>query len=80
MSQRPGRPRQPHAVLDRLREACGIPSDVALAERLGLDPQTPRDCRRDGHVPYGAIVTAVRAGVLSVDLHWLFTGAGVRHG
>jgi hypothetical protein len=69
-----GRTRRPHAVLDRLRLACGIYSDAVLADRLGLDPLTPRDCRRDGHVPYGAIVTAVRAGTLTVDLHWLLTG------
>lgn len=62
-------------MLDRLRQACAIPSDAALAARLGLDPQTPRDCRRDGHVSYGAIVTAVRSQALAVDLHWLFTGS-----
>ncbi len=70
----PGRAR-PHAVLDRLRAATGLPSDAALAARLGLHPQTLRDCRRDGHVPYGAIVTAARAGMLgTIDLHFIFTG------
>lgn len=66
-------PRTPHPVLDRLRLATGL-TDRQLALRLGLDLKGPHDCRRSGAIPYGHIIAAVRARVLDVDLHWIFTG------
>lgn len=66
-------PRTPHAVIDRLRLATGQ-TDRQLADLLGMDPKGIYESRRFGSVPYNHLVTAVRAGVLAVDLHWLLTG------
>lgn len=66
-------PRTPHPVIDRLRSATGR-TDGQLADLLGMDPKGIYESRREGSTPYRHLITAVRANVIKVDLHWLFTG------
>lgn len=67
-------PRHPHPVLDRLREQAGL-TDAGLARAIGMEPSDLGAVRREGRVPYRAIVAAVGAGTLRADLHYVFTGA-----
>jgi hypothetical protein len=65
-------------VLDRLRQALHCPSDAALADALGVKPNTLATWRRRNSVPYAeCIAVAVEK---CVNLEWLFTGRGLSHG
>lgn len=62
------------AVIDRMREAAGLKTDVALAKFLGVPRGTVTSWRRQGSVPQKYVLQF--AAKVSVILDWLLTGSG----
>lgn len=62
------------AVIDRLKLAMKVRSDVELAAALGLNKSTVSTWRSRGRVPYAE---AVKEGVeRGVNIDWILTGRG----
>ena len=64
----------PQAILARLLQAVGVPTEAALSGPLGVSSQAIYDARRRGKIPDAWI--RIIAENYSVSADWLFFGRG----
>ena len=64
------------AVIDRMRQVLGAPTDIALCKALGVGSSVVSTWRRRNTVPYAECVRLALQHALS--LNWLLLGLGTR--
>jgi len=61
-------------VVERLKKALGLKTDLELAKALDMSPSNFANKKRQQSIPYEAVIDLCTAKAISLD--WLFSGAG----